>query len=134
MTELHLPSYPRDIAELPPGEVTLSVPLCNESIQIGDFSGLPKEQIIIETDDDYATTVRRTDGSPIQADIFNAITNERCPVFVEPVDCLQYMPIHLADGQVRWLAIADGLRVVEPGRLELLTITLGSYARRKSLQ
>ena len=125
------------VSEMRSGVVLLSVPLVDDVIQVGT-AGTPATGTIEVAKTSSTMVVRRSDGSPLQAQILHHCEDGpalRMPVFREPVGSLR----------LRWVSRpeASGLWIVLPGRrirryrdlCQLVeTITAFSLAKQRRTQ
>ncbi len=102
------------------GSVYLSVPLLDDTIQVGVGGDLATATIVV-TRSSAALSVRRADGTPMQVQIHHE--QQGCPgatvrrdVFRRPVHSLHLRRVAGGDGNGRWLVV--GMRD-EPRRSEL---------------
>lgn len=97
-----------DLDEMDSGTVYLSVPLVNDVIVVGAGGDLSTGTIQVSKTP-ISLTVRRTDGTPLQAQILHEHQGYTGPtvrtnVFHEPLDCLSLELMRSADGRLAWFA------------------------------
>jgi len=127
---------PDDVGEaidaMDTGTVLLSVPLVDEVIQIGAERTLTIGTIEV-TKTPSTMTVRRTDGTPLQAEILHRPdrgAQVRMPAFSEPVDVLRLRRLPGADGSRRW-AVCAGAPLRRIADLGQFVTTITAFGRAK---
>ena len=133
--EIPLPYYPLSISRLRPGSIQLGVPLCRNVIQVGLHGAAPSGRISVVTDVNRITTISRSDGSPLQAEVIdeNGMRGGRAAhtVFTEPVASFSIGPGTDTGRYEPWRIGGEDLEVADMIALQALTGAIGSYALSK---
>jgi hypothetical protein len=121
-----------ELNQLRCGTVSLTVPILGQAIQVGSADPLPAATIVVSKTPGNVT-VRRTDGSPLQAQI---VTSEhdgsvsRAAVFTEPVAELGIRCLGRARGARLWV-VASGERTRRRAGLFQLIETIVAFGAAK---
>jgi hypothetical protein len=130
-----LPYDVGDISRLPRCTIELGVPVLEDVLQLGDFSGLPKTGLYVTTNEDNVTRVTRVDCAPLQVAQLVTIPNaaagggmihERRPVFKQPVSYLQYEPVFDQPENPSWQVTGEEMEIADTAALATLTQAIGS--------
>lgn len=125
----------RSVSDMRTGTVLLSVPLLDDVIQVGTADA-PATGIIEVTKTPSTMAVRRTDGTPLQAQILHHHVDgsaSRASVFFEPVRSLRLQLVRQADATEQWLVL-PGARICRgPDFFQLIeTITAFGLAKQRN--
>jgi len=133
VTILGLPTeISASIDEMDCGTVLLSVPLCEDVIQVGTAKKLPTAQIEVRTSDSEMS-VHRTDGKPLQAQIIHCDADGAewpMTVFAEPVPALRLQRLRTLRGSRLWV-VTDGANPRRCADLAQLVQTIVCFGAAK---
>lgn len=133
-----LRAYPSAIADLPSGRVDLGVPLLHGVVQIEAVGPVEPGRILVVTDEEQVTTISRTNGDPLQAELVEgggpAAARTRTKALEAPVPWLRILPRTTGDGRQLWYAEAEGLRIHDQAAMGAFTDKIGSCAMEKIMK
>lgn len=120
------------IDELREGTLTLRVPLRDGVIQVGTADTLPRTMIEVSSGPS-AVSVRRTDGTPLQAQIVHRHADGAetlRTVFAEPVARLRLQRLRRVNGPRLWV-VTEGADARNSADLAQLVQTIVCFASAK---
>ena len=121
-----------EIDELRAGTLTLRVPLRDDAIQVGTADTLPRATIEVRTGP-CTVSVRRTDGTPLQAQIVHRHADGAetlRTVFTEPVARLRLQRLRRLNGSPVWMVVG-GVTAHSAADLAQLVQTVVCFASAK---
>lgn len=131
-TYLYSPLFlANELGEMRRGEVTLSVPVKNNVIQVGVDSIDETGEILVKKGW-RGVTIKNTDGSPIQVEVIDDVTPDRITtVLKEPVAEIKFRKKRDLIGQVCWFADGEGVNINDKAAITRFAGVVGKFAVTK---